>query len=269
MSQITETFNIHQGKMLDKWSSYLHIYDSVLESRRDKIFNIIEIGIQNGGSVELWAKIFNNLKSISAIDINPECSKLDFADKRIEVYIGDANSDNIIDRLRHKSERIDLVIDDGSHLSRDIIVSFLNYFKFLRPGGIYIVEDLHCSYWEEFSGGLFHPFSSISFFKNLIDSLNFEHWGIKKDRSFIFKKFEDEYQLKIDQSLLSHIHSIAFFNSMCVITKETPNMNLLGNRLIRGDNATVAPNVRELATQVYLTWEERINQSKNRWSQSD
>jgi hypothetical protein len=43
--------------------------------------------------------------------------------------------------------------------------------------GIYIVEDLCCSYWQDFEGGLNDEASSMAFFKSLVDVINHEHWG--------------------------------------------------------------------------------------------
>ena len=49
-------------------------------------------------------------------------------------------------------EPFDIIIDDGSHHSDDIIQAFRSLFDKLRPGGVYSVEDLHASYWESLGG---------------------------------------------------------------------------------------------------------------------
>ena len=55
------------------------------------------------------------------------------------------------------SPNFDLIIDDGSHTSGDIVKSFARYFRHLSHGGIFVAEDLHCSYWSNFEGGLYYP----------------------------------------------------------------------------------------------------------------
>ncbi len=47
----------------------------------------------------------------------------------------------------------DVVIDDGSHQSADIISSFETLFPTLAEGGLYVIEDLHCSYNPDYGGG--------------------------------------------------------------------------------------------------------------------
>ena len=40
---------------------------------------------------------------------------------------------------------------------------------------MYLVEDLHTAYWDEFEGGLRRPGSFIETIKGLIDELNADH----------------------------------------------------------------------------------------------
>ena len=45
------------------------------------------------------------------------------------------------------------MIDDGSHRSADILARFDLLFPILAAGGLYVIEDLHCSYRADFGGG--------------------------------------------------------------------------------------------------------------------
>ncbi len=51
------------------------------------------------------------------------------------VVLGDANTDAVAKRITARCERFDLVIDDGSHLSGDIVRSFCRYFDHVTDGG--------------------------------------------------------------------------------------------------------------------------------------
>ena len=113
--------------------------------------------MQNGGSLEIWARYFPCAAVIAGCDIDPGCAQLAFEDKRIAVVVGDANSDRTQARILEHSAEFDILIDDGSHTSSDIVKSFARYFPCLAENGFYIIEDLHCSYWREFEGGLFDP----------------------------------------------------------------------------------------------------------------
>ena len=49
---LRDTYLSHDGKGSDKWSSYLDAYEDLLSDSRDSIESILEIGVQNGGSLE-------------------------------------------------------------------------------------------------------------------------------------------------------------------------------------------------------------------------
>ena len=102
------------GKVSDKWSSYLDFYDDRFFYLQDSQVSILEIGVQNGGSLETWAKYFWNAEKIVGIDVDPKCADLKFEDKRIKVIVGDS-------KTTHIDSTFDIIIDDGSHQSDDII----------------------------------------------------------------------------------------------------------------------------------------------------
>jgi SAM-dependent methyltransferase len=227
----------HTGKVSDKWSIYLSEYDRVFSSYRDKSISLLEIGIQNGGSLEVWSKYFYDVKKIVGCDINPDCAQLQYEDPRISVVVGDANTLETRNKILKLNQAFDIIIDDGSHQSSDIIRSFSTYFPALADHGIFVVEDLHCSYWTEFEGGLFETFSSINFFKRLADIINYEHWGLNISRESLLQGFFDKYQVQIEDALLQQIHSIEFINSICLIRKKPAVNNILGTRFIAGQYA--------------------------------
>ena len=232
----TDLFGLHhghQGKVSDKWQIYLNIYNRVLQPYRKQPVNLLEIGIQNGGSLEVWSEYFDNARHIVGCDINPDCARLRFNDSRIQVVVGDANLPETQRNILKITPDFDIVIDDGSHTSRDIIHTFALYFDQLKDGGIYIIEDLHCSYWQDFDGGLFHPYSAIAFLKSLVDVVNYEHWGLALDRNEVLRDFYHRYGSRMAADL-SHIHSVEFINSVCVIQKRLPDENELGKRCVVG-----------------------------------
>lgn len=138
----------------------------------------------------------------------------------------------------------------------------MRYFPYLRDRGVFITEDLHCSYWKEFDGGLFDPHSSISFFKRLADIANYEHWGVQRARSEIFKGFVSKYGGSIDEAALASIHSVEFVNSVCVVRKRAPEGNELGRRIFAGTADLVSSE--RLALPVGNA--RPPDQSTNRWS---
>ena len=258
---LEELYSQHTGKVSDKWSSYLLVYDQILKNYRNMNVRLLEIGVQNGGSLEIWSKYFSNAKLIVGCDINPNCARLTYKDSRIHVLVGDANSDEVKSNVIELSPSFDIIIDDGSHQSSDIIKSFARYFPLLEDGGIYIIEDLHTSYWKEYQGGLFYPFSSISFLKCLVDIINYEHWGIDTKQSDLLNEFYKKYDLCTDPIVFTSIHSITFFNSLCLILKCKPEYNLLGKRYVSGLVDAIYQNL-----EYNGTYHNSLDQKNNEWS---
>ena len=265
MSQnFRETFETQTGRTTDKWDSYLTVYDEAFEEYRDLTISLLEIGIQNGGSLEVHARYFANHQLIVGCDIHPLCASLVYPDHdKIRVVVGDANADETRAKIAFLSSEFDIIIDDGSHRSADIILSFLNYFPRLKPGGLFVVEDLHASYWQGYEGGVFHPQSSLAFLKNLTDLVNLEHWGVPLTPQQYLAARHPKYSSAISACDFSGIHSVQFFNSMCLITKhKADRVTSLGQRRIRGTRADVWPG----ALQVDGALPETPDQRNNKWS---
>lgn len=252
----------HNGKSSIKWSSYLNEYDKIFLELREKPLKILEIGVQNGGSLEIWCEYFNNAEVVVGCDINPDCSILTYDDRRIKLVVGDANSDEIEDKIRNISEKFDLIVDDGSHKSSDIVKTFSRYLPILADGGLFIVEDLHCSYWKEFGGGLYYPYSSIAFFKKLIDVINYSHWGVAKKIEDLLSGFSNRLSTKFDESEFLKISKIEFMNSICIVKKNENGSNSIGNLVAAGNSEMVASGHKKMQGSSALV----IPQKDNTWS---
>ena len=160
---------------------FLDIYEKYFQSLRDQKLNILEIGVDKGDSLRLWREYFIN-SNICGLDIN----KKDFVIQNVEIYQGDQNDKILLNKIANKYGKIDIIIDDGSHVSKHIINSFNYLFDHLSQNGIYIIEDLQTSYIPRYGGSrinLIKKNSSMNFFKSLSDSINYENF----DRPF-FKK---------------------------------------------------------------------------------
>ena len=88
----------------------------------------------------------------------------------------------------------DLIIDDGSHVVSHQQKTFGKFFKLLRNGGIYVIEDLGSSYFQlgvELYG---HVTTQEFINNNTILFLNqrpfFSPWIFEKDLDYINKNVE-------------------------------------------------------------------------------
>lgn len=122
---------------------YLPHYEGHLGHLRHKPISLIEIGIQRGGSLRMWAEFFWQARVVG-VDIDPACREA--AGGHIEVVIGDIKG-YVPDR------EFDVVIDDGSHQPEDVIAAFELLWPRLRPGGWYVIEDLMWMWVAHFGGG--------------------------------------------------------------------------------------------------------------------
>ena len=149
---------------------FLDIYENYFKNLKEKKLNILEIGVDKGDSLRLWREYFTNA-NICGLDID----KKDFSIEGVEIYQGDQNDKFLINEIAKKHGKFDIIIDDGSHISRHIINSFNHLFDHLSSNGLYIVEDLQTSYIPRYGGSrinLIKKNSSMNFFKSLSDSIN-------------------------------------------------------------------------------------------------
>jgi len=229
-----DIYKNHQELACHKWVHYPFIYDQILARHLDarKPLRLLEIGVQNGGSLEIWKKFLPPGSKIHGIDINPKCLELVFSSNDIHFHLGSATDEVFLDRL-FDDMNFDIIVDDGSHLSSDIITTFFALFKKINPGGIYIIEDLHASYWENYGGGLRRKNSAIEFLKQFIDTLHSDYISEKHFSNLVdFTLFQKEYR--------QQIASISFFDSVCAITKFAQAKTTPFCQIVNGNNYKVA-----------------------------
>jgi len=234
------------GKVSDKWASYLPFYDELFEKYRTQKLSLLEIGIQNGGSLETWKTFFVDASVIIGCDIDERCGNLQYDDSRVSVVVGDANQTHTINTIKNICSNFEIVIDDGSHQSNDILNSFFIYFPFVKPGGLYVIEDTHTLYMNDYGGGILNEFSAYSFFKKLIDVINIQFWGNELPIDVYFRTFFPLGQMPLFLRD-GWVESIEFRNSMIVIRKsQVATHEKLGDRIITGSSAQVNDEILKL-----------------------
>jgi 23S rRNA U2552 (ribose-2'-O)-methylase RlmE/FtsJ len=158
---------------MHKWVHYFDIYERHLERFRGTAPVMIEIGVAAGGSLAMWKEYFGSGSHIIGIDINPECKA--YEGDGIDIFIGSQDDPTTIDAIFSKHPKIDIVLDDGSHIMHHMISSFELMYDRIHSNGVYIVEDIHTCYWEEFGGGLGREGSFMEFAKQKLDEINAVH----------------------------------------------------------------------------------------------
>ena len=157
---------------------YVQHYMTHLAPRRMKPIRLLEIGVGGnedpvggGGSLRMWKRYFP-FGRIYGIDIH---DKSFLEERRIRIFRGDQADAGFLRRVVQETGALDVIVDDGSHVSAHVIASFTALFPSLKAGGIYVVEDTQTSYWPEFGGappGQSGTPTSMNFFTRLAHGLN-------------------------------------------------------------------------------------------------
>jgi len=195
-------------KPMFKLEQYFDVYDKYFSKYRNTPVRILEIGVCDGGSLDLWRSYFGDDAIIFGIDINPAVRK--FACKNTTIIIVDQEDRETLEELFKDVEPFDIILDDGGHMPNQQKNSFEALFPLLHPNGVYLVEDIQTSYWKLFDGGLRKPNTFIEYSKQLIDYVNVDHF-----------RSEDNLELymPLKVALCKQLTSVNFYDGMVVFTK--------------------------------------------------
>jgi len=192
-SELYNLFNSSKNSSI-KWKKYFPIYERLFEKYKNKKITFVEVGILDGGSLEIWKKYFGNNSRIIGIDNNPECKKLE--NENFEVFIGSQSDPNFWKKFYSDVGKIDIILDDGGHKNDQQIISLVNSVEHINNGGLHIVEDVHSSYQKHYGNP--YKYSFINFSKKIVDDINSTFPNIEK----------------FNYSLNHFIYSIEFFESI-------------------------------------------------------
>ena len=118
----------------------------------------------------MWRRYFGEDAVIYGIDIDPACEQSNNLDG--QVRIGSQVNKTFLSDVIDEMGGVDVVLDDGSHHMHDIKSSFDFLYPMLNVGGIYIIEDLHTSYWRRYGGGYCVQNNFFNFIRDSIDDLH-------------------------------------------------------------------------------------------------
>jgi SAM-dependent methyltransferase len=170
---LRDYFASNRGRLIHKWDHYFDIYHRHLSQFRRKRVTLLEIGVFHGGSLQMWKKYFGRKASIIGLDVDERTRSL--AEPQIEIVIGDQGDRAFLQKMRSEFGPFDIVIDDGGHTMEQQIRSFEELWPAVKDGGVYVVEDLHTSYWDEYGGGHLRQGTFIEYAKRLIDAQHAWH----------------------------------------------------------------------------------------------
>lgn len=128
--------------------TYGPVYERILtEDFRKNTYCVLELGILAGESLLAWRDIFPRA-IIVGIDIDRNSMITD--KDRIQTYCGPQNDAELLRRVGHEYGPFNIIIDDCSHKIEDQLVSLLNLWHYLQPGGLYVIEDIFPQYFHAY-----------------------------------------------------------------------------------------------------------------------
>lgn len=195
-------YNVEKKNLVFKWVHYFDIYEKHFSRLIGKSPVILEIGVAQGGSIDMWNHYFDGDCTIYAIDIDPRCKR--FEKDNVKIFIGDQGDPNFWEHFKENVPKLDLVLDDGGHKMNQQITTYECLFDHIKDDGTYMCEDTHTSYMPNYGGGVEKPGTFIEYTKKLIDLLHVYH----ADATRLVPSFRKK------------AHSITFYDSIVVIEKK-------------------------------------------------
>jgi len=163
--------------------------------------SLLEIGIWEGASLRMWREFFPHPTRIMGVDKYDRGVHID----GVTTWLADQADARGLTGLGIAADRLDVIIDDASHLSSLTIQTFKQLWPFLRPGGVYVVEDLQTSYDVEHYGAEAsstpdNTHTAMAFCKRLADQTN---------RRLLSPQYDYGYA----------IAAVAFYPNICFVRK--------------------------------------------------
>jgi hypothetical protein len=215
MNELRDYFEQNEERLINKFDHYFDVYERYFSKFRNKKITIVEIGVYQGGSLQMWRKYFGKEATIWGIDIDPRCKTLE--DENTPILIGSQEDPQFLRSIIDKIGMIDILIDDGGHTQDQQIISFEELYKYVNPdGGIYLCEDVHTSYMNVYGGGHQRNNTFIEYSKLLVDQLN--------------AHYSEQSSLQIND-ITRTTNSIHFYDSIVVFEKKTmipPSSKMMG-----------------------------------------
>lgn len=147
---------------------YLNFYERWFQKWRHEPVNLLEMGTLGGNSMRCWNEYFTHTDSkIVGIELERDYWKPDTSMPRLMLWHGRQEDEILCGNIK---EQFDIIIDDAGHFGEQQWKALHLWLPKVKPGGIYIIEDLHAAYWPEYNGNGAHRIMSHLF--GLVHDIN-------------------------------------------------------------------------------------------------
>src|SRR5262245_5732196 len=124
MAGLEEYFLANPGRAIHKRMHYFAIYTRHFQrfQSENQIPCVLEVGVKDGGSLEMWRHYFGPRATIIGVDIQEQCLELE--KDGFEIMIGDQADRDFWSDFRARFPSVDILIDDGGHTMQQQRVTF-------------------------------------------------------------------------------------------------------------------------------------------------
>lgn len=148
LTELANRYNSDKGNEYKCAHHYTKYYEQLFDRFKGKAVSLLEIGLNRDDtsdvpSLRMYRDYLGEKAKITGFDIRPGFEL--FEDDGFDIIIGDQS--NPFDLAACRTEKRTVIIDDGSHASSHQQITLRELWKAVKPGGYYIIEDLH---WQPF-----------------------------------------------------------------------------------------------------------------------
>lgn len=126
---------------------YVNVYSNLFPfSTRGNVKYVLELGVSMGQSIQVWHEYFTNATIIGLDNEVFNEVKSNLMPLKRAKYI----PCNIFDRADVQSKlsdlperSVDLIVEDSTHRRRDQEMALQLFWRFLKPGGYFVIEDVN------------------------------------------------------------------------------------------------------------------------------
>jgi len=192
LDKIAKKYNTDKSSL---GHNYANLYESVLSQLKNDNILLLEIGVRQGWSHQMWCDFFPNAK-IFGID---NCLEAEFNkdhshlfERGIEMFYGNQEENSFLEK-KVKKNQYNIIIDDGGHKMKEQQLSLLYLIDNVVQGGFYFIEDLHTCYSPiYYTDGVFPNDSTLILLDKLRLKQNHVNTFITNDNfEFLLSKIYD------------------------------------------------------------------------------
>lgn len=193
-----------------KWEPYFDVYDAYFAKYVNKCPTVVEVGVWNGGSLQMWSEYFGAGAHIYGIDRDPNILNAPVEGTRM--VVGDQGDPEFWKMFLTQVPEIDVFLDDGGHHMFQQIITLEHVWPHISENGVYICEDTHTSY-QPFFGGTPEAHTFMAYAKDLVEVMHRNHHGGKLSPK--------------NSHMFGDLKTVHFYDSMVVLQKGRQKFDLV------------------------------------------